>query len=273
MARRYLGHALRLPRRRPRPALPAPRERDRAELLRDRRARSSLLGAQRVAVPRRREDVQVRRQLLRHGRPPGRVSGRRGALLPAERPFPQPDRVQRGAAARGGGRATSACAAGDCCSVRERPSRTGGDSPVPAGPDLSARRRARRRGRRVTVAASSRAWTTISTPAAAIGGLFGLIRDLNQYLAATGGPRCSTPPPLDEVLALLRGRPHPGPFSPGGPGRTGRGDGATSRPRSWHWSRARGRARDRRGTGPAPTACATRSGVSAGHGRTPADSR
>ena len=66
------------PRRRHRPDLPAPRERDRAERGRDRQAVLALLGPRRVPARRRPEDVEVARQHLhdsRHRR--ARASGRR----------------------------------------------------------------------------------------------------------------------------------------------------------------------------------------------------
>ena len=60
--------AFRHPRRRPGPAVPAPRERDRAVRGRARRAVRQLLDAQRLRARRRREDVEVARQFLHHPR-------------------------------------------------------------------------------------------------------------------------------------------------------------------------------------------------------------
>ena len=62
MSRRYLGAGVRHPRRRTRPALPAPRERAGAVGRGGRRLRA-VLGAQRARHGRRPEDVQVARQL------------------------------------------------------------------------------------------------------------------------------------------------------------------------------------------------------------------
>ncbi len=74
LAHRVLGHGgeaprpgVRHPRRRHRPRLPAPRERDRAVALRAQDAGDgALLAAQRLPAGRRREDVEVARQLHHH---------------------------------------------------------------------------------------------------------------------------------------------------------------------------------------------------------------
>ncbi len=89
------------PRRRRRPRLPPSRERDRPERgLHRLRALRSLLAAQWLAVPRRREDEQVPGKHHPHHRGPGEIRCR---WLPPVRPqFPlsQPPHLQRGGAGR-----------------------------------------------------------------------------------------------------------------------------------------------------------------------------
>ena len=79
LAHRVLGHvggaarhALRHPRRRHGPEVPAPRERDRADLRGHRRPLRQDLDAQRLRQHRQREDVEVARQLLHGARGAGR---------------------------------------------------------------------------------------------------------------------------------------------------------------------------------------------------------
>ena len=94
--RAHLGRDDRHPRRRPRPHLPAPRERDRAEPLRPwRRAARPLLGAQRLPRHgRRREDVEEPRQ-RRHGRAScsSRATRARRCAWPAVGPLPPAARM------------------------------------------------------------------------------------------------------------------------------------------------------------------------------------
>ena len=107
VAHRVLGdvvprarRAVRHPRRRLGPAVPAPRERDRAERGRARQRLRELLDARRVPQHGPREDVEVARQLLHHARRarqarPG--AGRRAAaLLPHARPLPQRGQLHAG---------------------------------------------------------------------------------------------------------------------------------------------------------------------------------
>ncbi len=107
LAHRVLGdgtqvprRVVRHPRRRARPGLPAPRERDRAVEGGRRRLRE-LLAAQRLGHDERREDEQVPGQLAarrrgRHARSPGRT-----ALLPRRGALPVDDRVLRRLRRRG----------------------------------------------------------------------------------------------------------------------------------------------------------------------------
>ena len=76
MAEKHPRRGLRHPRRRPRPRLPAPRERDRAVARRRPRVRQPL-DAQRDAPVRRREDVEVARQRGHAARRARRVGGAR----------------------------------------------------------------------------------------------------------------------------------------------------------------------------------------------------
>ena len=93
---------LRHPRRRPRPDLPAPRERDRPVQGGRRRVRA-VLDAQRAGRGGRREDVQVAGQLAAGGRDGEPGAADRAALLPRAAALPLHDRVlARGAG--GGGR-------------------------------------------------------------------------------------------------------------------------------------------------------------------------
>ena len=79
--RRPRQERLRHPRRRHRPRLPAPRERDRAVLLRLRhRAHGQLLDAQRLPAGRRQEDVEERGQLRHHQRAAGDGEVRRAQM-------------------------------------------------------------------------------------------------------------------------------------------------------------------------------------------------
>ena len=95
LAHRVLGHGggaagrdVRHPRRRHRPGLPAPRERDRPEPLRPRHAADgALLAAQRLPHGARgREDVEVARQLHHHPRPAAGVARRGAAAWPSSPP-------------------------------------------------------------------------------------------------------------------------------------------------------------------------------------------
>ena len=97
-ARRLLRH----PRRRHRPRLPAPRERDRPVALRPPGGRvRALLAAQRLPERRRREDVEVARQLLHRARPPRPGHpGRGDPLRAAVDALPPADGLDRGEGAR-----------------------------------------------------------------------------------------------------------------------------------------------------------------------------
>ena len=106
LAHRVLGHVvpragrdLRHPRRRLGPAVPAPRERDRAERGREREAVRELLDALGVPQHGRREDVEVARQRVHGARGAREARSRAGrraaALLPAARPLPQRARATR----------------------------------------------------------------------------------------------------------------------------------------------------------------------------------
>src|SRR6476646_4295658 len=97
LAHRMLGHVLgaprqpfRHPRRRRRPPIPAPRERDRAVGGRQRRALRELLDAQRLRPGRQGEDVQVARQLLHRARHPEEIRSGSGAFFHPARALPQP---------------------------------------------------------------------------------------------------------------------------------------------------------------------------------------
>ena len=91
LAHRMLGDVveasrrdLRHPRRRHRSGVPAPRERDRAIVLRvPYEGDGEFLDAQRLLAGRRREDEQERRQLRHHPRRAGGLAGRRGAARDA----------------------------------------------------------------------------------------------------------------------------------------------------------------------------------------------
>ena len=76
MSCRELGETVRHPRRRLGPAVPAPRERDRAERGRQREAVRELLDARGVPQHGRREDVEVARQLLHRARGPREARSR-----------------------------------------------------------------------------------------------------------------------------------------------------------------------------------------------------
>ena len=97
LAHRVLGddrgasrHHDRHPRRRPGSAVPAPRERARAEQLRPwRRAARPVLGAQRLPQRRAREDGEVGRQRPAGARPAAGGAGRGDPLCPARHPLPQ----------------------------------------------------------------------------------------------------------------------------------------------------------------------------------------
>ena len=85
---------LRHPRRRHRPRLPAPRERDRAVLLRLRHAaHGQCVDAQRLPAGGRREDVEVARQLLHHQRAAAGLARRGAALQHAAHPLPPAHRL------------------------------------------------------------------------------------------------------------------------------------------------------------------------------------
>ena len=96
IARRALRH----PRRRSGPAVPAPRERDRPVRRRARSSVRELLDAQRLRAGGQREDVEVARQLLHRARDPREVRSRGGALLHSARPLPQPAQLFRPASRR-----------------------------------------------------------------------------------------------------------------------------------------------------------------------------
>ena len=98
VSRRQLRH----PWRRARPDLPAPRERDRAEPLRaSGLAVREILDAQRLSHGRRREDVEVARQLLHHPRIAGRVPGRGDPARAAADALPPAARLHQGQPAPG----------------------------------------------------------------------------------------------------------------------------------------------------------------------------
>ena len=107
LAHRMLGdelrparQALRHPRRRPGPAVPAPRKRDRPVRGRARLQLRQLLDAQRLRARGRREDVEVAGQLLHHPRGAGEIRRRGGALLHPARALPQPAQLFRCAPGR-----------------------------------------------------------------------------------------------------------------------------------------------------------------------------
>ncbi len=109
LAHRMLGHGpalpggrLRHPRRRPRPDLPPPRERDRPGRGR-RPALRPRLDAQRHDPRRGREDGQVGRQHLPAARGARALPGAGRAHLLPDDPLPQPARVLTGEARRGRG--------------------------------------------------------------------------------------------------------------------------------------------------------------------------
>ena len=81
MSTKYLGSDVRHPRRRPRPALPAPRERA-GPVARGRRRVRPVLVAQRPGPDRRREDEQVARQLAARRRDDHPGPAGRAAVLP-----------------------------------------------------------------------------------------------------------------------------------------------------------------------------------------------
>ncbi len=119
LAHRVLGdgdgaprRADRRARRRPRPDLPAPRERARAVRGRDRSPVRGHLAAQRHAAVRRREDVEVARQRRAAGRRARRVGRRDAAAAVRAGPLPQPDGLQR-RHARAGARRGRGAARGD----------------------------------------------------------------------------------------------------------------------------------------------------------------
>ena len=92
--RQASGRDLRHPCRRPRPHLPAPRERDRAEPQHVRpRHHGEVLDAQRLPEHLRREDEQVARQLLHRARAPGPVPGRGDPPVAAVRALPPAARL------------------------------------------------------------------------------------------------------------------------------------------------------------------------------------
>ena len=107
MADALLGAELRHPRRRHRPGVPAPRERDRPEPLRPSGGRvRPRLDAQRLPQRRGREDVEVARQLLHRARPARpRHPGRGHPAGAALDPLPPADGLDRGEGARGDGAA------------------------------------------------------------------------------------------------------------------------------------------------------------------------
>ena len=153
MSMKYLGRALRHPRRRAGPDLPAPRERDRP--VRSRRPDEPFanfwtengmvnLGGEKMSKSTGTlffiEDIAAER------RPRG------GALLPALDPLPEPDRVQPRAAERGGGRLPAAPLAARARRCLEHFGLGGGT------------RAGARRGRGTRPSgSSSRRWTTTST--------------------------------------------------------------------------------------------------------------
>ena len=113
LAHRVLGdvgraarRALRYPRRRHGPQVPAPRERDRADLRGLRLEVRQRVDAQRLRAGGRREDVEVARQLL-HGARGARVGARPrgGALLHARQPLSRADQLLAGEPRAGGCRA------------------------------------------------------------------------------------------------------------------------------------------------------------------------
>ncbi len=103
LAHRVLGdvqgaarRALRHPRRRPGPAVPAPRERDRAKRRRPSDGKFvERLDAQRPPERRQREDVEVARQLLHHPRGARALRRRDDPLLHGAHALPQPVQLQR----------------------------------------------------------------------------------------------------------------------------------------------------------------------------------
>ena len=176
MAQTTLGHRARRPRRRHRPGLPPPRERDRPVRGRPRRAHGLDLDAQRDARARRRQDEQEHRQHRDALGRDGRMAGRGGAHLLPHQPLPVAAAVLAGAdgGRRGGRRAPHQRAA------------HGG----PGDPAAPARRATTRTWRarwwRAAPAFSAALDDDFNTPEA-FAALFELVRGLNG--AADGAPR------------------------------------------------------------------------------------
>ena len=133
------GGRARHPRRRHRPALPAPRERGGADARRARQAAGPAVDAQRDAAALRREDVEVRGQHPRARRGARRGRPRRAAPVLRGRPLPAADRLHARAARRGGGERAA--------DPRRRPPPAA--RRLPRGPRAAARRVLRRPRRRL----------------------------------------------------------------------------------------------------------------------------
>ena len=167
LAHRVLGHGgeaprpgVRDPRRRHRPALPAPRERAGPVARRRARVRAAV-GAQRHARARPGEDVQVAREHRLAARLPRRVGPRAAPAALPGRALPQPGRVLgRGDGGRQNpGRTTSAPRSGSSSGRTAR--RPGTTSPRRSTTTSTRRSRSRsstRGGRRASSSCSRGAW-------------------------------------------------------------------------------------------------------------------
>ena len=161
------------PRRRARPAVPAPRERTGPVRVVHRQAVRARLDAQRPAEDGHGEDGRLGRQRRQRRRPAEAHRRRDAAVLPPEHALPQPDRVQRvgldeaatpipnGCRPRSAYDAFSASPSGSSGSPgKSLRRRRGSDGrATPSASSTTGVRRALRRS-------SSSTWTTTSTPAA-----------------------------------------------------------------------------------------------------------
>ena len=142
------------------PAVPAPRERDRAERGRERRAVRQRLDAQRLPQHRQREDVQVAGQLLHDPRRPEALRRRDHPLLLPARALPQPAQLQR--------RRTSTTRAARCGASTPRSTRRGAGD------------RARSTGREPHAAAFREAMNDDFNTPIAVAVLFELAAEVNR---------------------------------------------------------------------------------------------
>ena len=176
MIHRYLGTPDRHPRRRRRPHLPAPRERDRPGHVRlGLRARQHL-DAHRDAARGRREDVQEPRQLLHAQGGARQVSGRCRAPAHACRPTTAPRSTSPSSASRGWPARSSAFrpARATCAGPPSAPRRT-----------ASSTTRTARSARRLTAAREEfcRQMDDDFNTAGGLAAIFSLVTACNTYLA------------------------------------------------------------------------------------------